>query len=155
MDITMVGDLIPILQVAVGPVILISGVGLLVLSMTNRLGRAIDRTRTLADLYAHSLDADQPRLREQLVVLWRRAKILRLAITLATASALCAALLVIDIFITALWMVSGDWVIVVLFSTSLVSLVIALILFIHDINQSLAALRVEMDFSLEINSQEP
>ena len=36
-------DLLPVLQVAIGPVILISGVGLLLLSMTNRLGRTIDR----------------------------------------------------------------------------------------------------------------
>ncbi|MGE4183167.1 MAG: DUF2721 domain-containing protein, partial [Limisphaerales bacterium] len=32
-----INDLLPILQAAVGPVILISGVGLLILSMTNRL----------------------------------------------------------------------------------------------------------------------
>jgi len=32
-------QLIPVLQVAIGPVILISGVGLLLLSMTNRYGR--------------------------------------------------------------------------------------------------------------------
>ena len=37
--------LIPILQVAIGPVILVSGVGLLLLSMTNRLGRIVDRRR--------------------------------------------------------------------------------------------------------------
>jgi hypothetical protein len=155
MDITEVSDLIPILQVAVGPVILISGVGLLLLSMTNRLGRAIDRTRALAGLYAHSGQADQLHLRQQLVVLWGRAKLLRIVITLAATSALCAALLVIDIFLTALWGVGSGWVIVVLFSTSLVSLVIALILFIHDINQSLAALRVELDYSLAITSQKP
>ena len=39
--------IIPVLQVAVGPVILISGVGLLILSMSNRFGRIIDRTRVL------------------------------------------------------------------------------------------------------------
>jgi hypothetical protein len=33
-----------VLQAAIGPVILLSGVGLL-LTMTNRLGRAIDRVR--------------------------------------------------------------------------------------------------------------
>jgi hypothetical protein len=33
------------LRDAIGPVILISGVGLLLLTMTNRLGRAIDRAR--------------------------------------------------------------------------------------------------------------
>ena len=35
------------LQLAVSPVILISAYGLLLLSMTNRLGRAIDRARLL------------------------------------------------------------------------------------------------------------
>ena len=42
-------ELIPILQVSIGPTILVSGVGLLLLSMTNRLGRIVDRTRQLAD----------------------------------------------------------------------------------------------------------
>ena len=42
-------DLLPDLQAAVGPVILISGVGMLLLSMTNRLGRTIDRARQLVD----------------------------------------------------------------------------------------------------------
>ena len=41
-------EIIPVLQVSIGPVILISGVGLLLLTMTNRLGRAIDRARQLA-----------------------------------------------------------------------------------------------------------
>jgi hypothetical protein len=40
-------DLFPDLQIAIAPVILISGVGLLLLSMTNRLGRTIDRARQL------------------------------------------------------------------------------------------------------------
>ena len=34
--------IVPILQTAIGPVILISGVGLLLLTMTNRLARTID-----------------------------------------------------------------------------------------------------------------
>jgi hypothetical protein len=38
-------QLIPVLQMAIGPTILISGVGMLLLVMTNRLGRTIDRAR--------------------------------------------------------------------------------------------------------------
>ena len=38
-------DLIPSLQIAIGPVILISGVALLMGSINNRLGRTIDRSR--------------------------------------------------------------------------------------------------------------
>ena len=43
MSLPTVAQLIPVLQTAIGPMILISGVGLLLLSMTNRLGRVIDR----------------------------------------------------------------------------------------------------------------
>ena len=47
MPTTRLSELVPVLQTAVGPVILISGVGLLLLSLTNRFGRAVDRTRQL------------------------------------------------------------------------------------------------------------
>ena len=40
-------NLIPSLQLSIGPVILISGIGLILLSMTNRFGRVIDRARHL------------------------------------------------------------------------------------------------------------
>lgn len=42
-----VNELIPVLQSALGPLILISGIGLLLLIMTKCLGRAIDRARLL------------------------------------------------------------------------------------------------------------
>ncbi|MGA2854675.1 MAG: DUF2721 domain-containing protein, partial [Verrucomicrobiota bacterium] len=44
---TSLEQIIPELRDAIGPVILISGVGLLLLTMTNRLGRAIDWARQL------------------------------------------------------------------------------------------------------------
>jgi len=42
---TSLEQIIPELRDAIGPVILISGVRLLLLTMTNQLGRAIDRAR--------------------------------------------------------------------------------------------------------------
>jgi hypothetical protein len=45
MPLTSLEQIIPELRDAIGSVILISGVGLLLLTMTNRLGRAIDRAR--------------------------------------------------------------------------------------------------------------
>ena len=47
MSATTLHEIVPVLQVATGPVILISGIGLLLLTMTNRLGRTIDRARIL------------------------------------------------------------------------------------------------------------
>src|SRR4051812_25814997 len=95
-------DLIPILQVSIGPVILISGVGLLLLSMTNRLGRVIDRSRLLADALRKAASPDRSRLSAQLQVLARRARLVRLSITLAALSVLLAAMLIIALFLAAL-----------------------------------------------------
>jgi hypothetical protein len=96
-------ELIPNLQIAIGPVILISGVGLLILSMTNRLGRAIDRSRLLIEAKEKNSEGQNPqRLEDQLSILWRRAQLLRIAITLAAISALLAAILIIVLFIGAL-----------------------------------------------------
>ena len=75
-------QLVPILQLAVGPVILISGVGLLQLSLTNRLGRLIDRARLLSRERAAAAPADRARGDAQLARIDRRAHILRRSITL-------------------------------------------------------------------------
>lgn len=137
-------ELIPVLQTAIGPVILISGVGLLILSMTNRLGRAIDRARLIGSQLAQASDSTRPPLEAQLRILWHRAGVIRAAITLAAASALAAALLVILIFIAALTGIDASWFVAGLFTLCMVSLIVSLALFIHDINQSLAALKLEL-----------
>ncbi|MGA2605707.1 MAG: DUF2721 domain-containing protein, partial [Verrucomicrobiia bacterium] len=63
-----VAELIPVLQTAVGPTILISGVGLLLLTMTNRLARTIDRARATARELADASEEDRRKGREQLRV---------------------------------------------------------------------------------------
>ena len=95
-------DVVPILQVAVGPVILISGIGLLLLSMTNRFGRLIDRSRQLAHELRTAGEDERVGLVAQVRILTARAQIVRLAIALATTSILLASLLIILLFLTAL-----------------------------------------------------
>ena len=101
MDIT-VNELIPVLQTAIGPVVLISGIGLLILSMTNRLGRVIDRGRSLAREFPEHPVQLHSQLKAQLLILSHRARLLRNAITLATLSVLSAAALIIVLFLTAI-----------------------------------------------------
>ncbi len=137
-------DIVPHLQVAIGPVILISGVGLLLLTMTNRLGRAIDRARILARESDTTPSAKQAALHEQVTIIYRRAKLLRLAIGLAAGSALLAGLLIIGLFIGALLEANIVIVIELLFAGSLVSLISSLVAFMLDINLSLRALRLDL-----------
>jgi uncharacterized protein DUF2721 len=137
-------DLVPILQVAVGPVILISGIGLLLLSMTNRYGRIIDRSRILAATRRDGSPDERVRAEAQLAMLWRRAQLVRRAIALACVSLLVAAVLVMALFVGSLARVEIAWVVVALFVTCLAALVASLLAFIQEINVSLSALRVEI-----------
>ena len=137
-------ELIPVLQVAIGPVILISGVGLLLLSMTNRFGRVIDRTRQLCDGSNQPPELHTAR-QAQLAVLTRRARLIRSAITLASVSALLAALLIITLFLAAWQQVNSALPVIVLFMACLGALIGALVFFILDINVSLAALELEVE----------
>lgn len=139
-------EIVPVLQLSVSPVIVISGVGLLMLSMTNRYGRVIDRARFVADVMRKSSD-EQSRaddLRSQLDVLLKRASVLRRSITLAALSLLFAALLIISLFVIGLAHIGGASVIMVLFIACMVSLILSLLVFIQDLNLSLAALDLEV-----------
>ena len=71
---TSLEQIIPELRDAIGPVILISGVGLLLLTMTNRLGRAIDRARQLKAELPKRTGAEREHLQERVAIIYQRAK---------------------------------------------------------------------------------
>ena len=137
-------ELIPVLQVAIGPVIPISGVGLLLLTMTNRYGRTIDRARHLVRELRECSEPDRQRLESQIDILYHRARLIRLSIFLAGLSVLLAALLIIALFLTALLKLEVGLLISLLFISCMVSLIGCLGAFIRDINLSLVALKLEL-----------
>ncbi len=144
MNVPTVAELIPVLQVSISPVILISGIGLLLLSMTNRLGRVIDRARILDRELRPGLADDPNRSREQLRILMVRARLLRGAIVMSALSVLLAACLIISLFLATLLRLNAGHVIMTLFISCLTTLVFSIIEFIRDINQTLTALKLEV-----------
>jgi len=140
-----VDHLIPILQVSIGPVILISGIGLLILSMTNRFSRIIERSRQLTrELRLPGAAAHRGAIEGQLVVLVRQARLVRSAIFLAVISVLLASILIILLFLTALVGFNGATLIILLFFACMASLIASLILYLVDINASLTAVKLEV-----------
>ena len=132
--------LIPTLQLAIGPVILISGVGLLLLCMTNRFARVIDRARLVA-ADCDTVEKDQSEIcYAKLGILSQRARILRASIAMAAFSVLLVAVLVILLFAGALFRLEIAGVIVALFVVCMCSLIGSLVFFIRDVNLSLKAL---------------
>jgi len=136
-------ELIPVLQVAIGPVILISGISLLLLTLTNRFGRTIDRSRQLVHEMRESPAKDQP-LAEQVDILYRRARLIRLSIITAAAGLLLASALIIVLFVTALMKWEAGLLISGFFICAMLSLMVSLGAFMKDIQLSLAALALEL-----------
>jgi hypothetical protein len=144
MPTTPLNEIVPVLQVAIGPVILISGVGLLLLTMTNRLGRAIDRARLLKAELSQRTGEDRAQALAQVDILYRRARVVRLSIILATLSALLASALIITLFVTALLHWEQGFFIGLIFIACMTALLASLVAFICDINLSLHALKLEL-----------
>ncbi|MFO1451246.1 MAG: DUF2721 domain-containing protein [Opitutaceae bacterium] len=138
--------LVPILQLAIGPVILISGVGLLLLTLTNRFGRMVDRSRLLArDLTLQTGDGPHANaLQSQIDILHRRAAILRFSILCGATTVLLVAVLILVLFLSALMAWEAGWLIVGLFCVSQIALIGSMAAFIRDMNLSLDAFRLEI-----------
>jgi hypothetical protein len=138
-------ELIPVLQVAVGPVILISGVGLILLTLTNRFGRAIDRSRQLAQEMGKAPADERARLVKQIDILYRRAGLIRVAVVMSAVCLLLVAVLIPVLFITALLKLEDGVLITAIFIACMVSLIVSLVAFIREIQLSLHALKLELE----------
>ena len=141
-------QLVPILQLAIGPVILISGVGLLLLTLTNRFGRLVDRSRVLLrELAVKPEGTWAQNLREQMAILNRRAAILRLSITLGAITVLLVGVLILVLFLGALWQLKVALLVALLFAIAVLSLIGSMLAFIRDMNLALMAVRLDLQLA--------
>jgi hypothetical protein len=144
MDASTANSLLPTIQAAVTPVILISGMGLLLLTMTNRMGRIMDRTRAYAAQIHKADQNERQHLDAMLESTWRRAKLVRLALTFATSSMLLSAALVIVIFLGVVLQRDLGGLMLALFVAAILLLIAALAAFLRDVFVSLSALHLEV-----------
>lgn len=93
-------DIVHLIQSAVAPVFLLSGVGVTLGVLTGRLARIIDRARYLEDQLGKA-GVHTEALHESLRMLARRAKYTNAAIAMCAASALFVSLVVMALFASA------------------------------------------------------
>ena len=125
-----------VLQAALTPITLISGVGLLLVSMTNRYNHSTDRLRQLlreSDAIKPRKDAD---LDHAIELIFLRVRLLRKAIMLIVLSGMFSALLVLmSIFEIAM----GDDL-MVLKSIAIAMVVVSTLIFAKEVSTSMKAL---------------
>ena len=137
---------VQILTASIAPVIVISGVGLLLLSISNRYGRAIDRARLLMrDIQQREPGGPDIRhLEDQLRHTHQRARLLRASMIFSSGCIFFVSITVLSLFAEQVFHFSRDFVGLPFFALSLVSLVISIYYSIRDVVLSLAALELEM-----------
>jgi len=138
-------SLIKVLQTSITPAVLISGFGLLMLSMTNRLGRVIDRVRLLHANIKAADPQEKSKIEKQISILFERCQLLQTAITLISFGVFLISITVFLLFLVfILKSALIEQFIKVTFGGSLLCLIASLFFFILDIRLTLASLKIEI-----------
>lgn len=116
-------DVPHVIQLAVAPVFLLSGIGVTLGVLTTRLSRIIDRARLLESQLPETTGTTHEIAVTELATLSRRAHLVNRGITLCTAAALLVCLLIACLFLGSLL----DRALVVLLAGLFVAAMVALI----------------------------
>jgi F0F1-type ATP synthase assembly protein I len=129
------------IQLAIAPVFLLTAIGAMLGTMTNRVARIVDRARELEKQLAGTHEERAAEHRE-LRVLARRARLINMAITFTVLSALLVCISIGGLFLDAYWQRSLTTLVAWIFGMSLVALIIGLGLFLREIYVATATLRI-------------
>jgi len=137
-------DIAHVIQQAVAPVFLVSGVSAMLTVLTNRLARVIDRARQFErDYHELPVGAERHVMRDRLAALARRARLINVAITLCTVCALLICLVIVTLFLSALLAMNSPRLIAGLFVLAMFALVGALVAFLQEIFVATASVRID------------
>ena len=139
-----IDSLIKFLQSSISPIVLISGVGLLLLSLSNRLGRTTDKSREIVKELRSTEAKFKERKIVQLKILYKRSKILRLSIVGISFSILTSSLIIPILLIMNLVDINLQVIGIVLFLLSVLGIIFSAILLFLDVTLSLKALDLEV-----------
>lgn len=119
-----------VIQQAVAPVFLLTGVAGLLSVLTNRLGRAVDRFRALSKLGGDEAD----HYYEEMQTLARRGRWIHWAITLCTLCALMICLSIVTMFVGVQITVDLSNLVSTLFVAAMLALIAGLLCFLREIS---------------------
>jgi len=127
------GDIAHVIQLAIAPVFLLTGVGTLLAVLSNRLGRAVDRSRVLENLVPDLAGEALALAQAEMVLISRRSRLIYGAIVLAVTCALLICVLIAVAFIDAFLTMNLAKVMGALFVLAMLALIASLAAFLREI----------------------
>jgi len=129
------------IQLSVAPVFLLAGISGLLGVLSNRLARIIDRGRQLQVQASDSSVAVSRDARRELQLQKRRMGLMLKAIELATVTILLVALVVAIVFVSAVARLDLALLVVPLFVLAMVCLMVAVVLFLREVQIATGQIR--------------
>ena len=131
-----------VIELAIAPVFLITGIGALLAVMSNRLARIIDRARQIETKW-HDLDVIQiADAKTEFASLSKRAKLASYAINFCAFAALTVCLLIATLFVDAFIGANLRWFVGGLFVLSMFSLSGGIGCFLREVHIAMLSLHI-------------
>jgi hypothetical protein len=131
------------IQLAVAPVFLLTALGTLLSVLTTRLGRIIDRARTLSQRrYGPEQKSELDEHNHELATLSRRRILINYAVTSATLAALQVCMLIAFAFLGFMMHQNFSLLIASLFIGAMAAFIAALLLFLREVLIAVATTRI-------------
>ena len=138
-----ISDITEAIQLALGPVFLLTGISGMLNVMSGRLSRIIDRGRALKEKPDVIAAYEKHALQDELMMLERRRHITSIAITMCTVAALLVCLVIVSLFLEVMFTILLNWIIGALFILSTLALVVGLTYFLREVHLSSTAVRIK------------
>jgi len=126
-------DVAHVIQLAVAPVFLLTGVGAILSVLVNRLGRVVDRFRALEAILSEAHEDTRTSAQTEMAILSRRARMIHWAIGFCTGSALLVCIVIATLFVGSITGAEMPGIIATLFIAAMLALVAGLLCFLREI----------------------
>lgn len=143
-----------VIQLAVAPVFLLTGIAGVLNVLSTRLGRITDRARLLEQRIPRVQGAEQRDwLRTHADLLWRRIRMINWAIRLSVGGALMICLVVVALFVEDGFGVDIARLVAVLFVSAMLLTVAGLLLLLIEVSLSTRRTRQELEAFLAVGPE--
>jgi len=140
-DVSGVTAVAHVIQLAVAPVFLLSGIGAMLAVMTNRLARIVDRARTVEQRIGEAPSPGNGDLVE-LGNLSRRSRLISHAITLCTITALLISAVIAVLFLGAFLDLDTSTLVAWVFIGAMAAFIFGLVSFLREILLATSTMRI-------------
>ncbi|AFL74419.1 DUF2721 domain-containing protein [Thiocystis violascens] len=130
-----------VIQLAVAPVFLLTGIGGILAVMTSRLSRIVDRARVL-EAHTSTNAEHQDRVQQELATLSRRAKLISVSIGLCTVTALLVSTVIAILFLGSFLTFDASLAVALLFVAAMLAFIAALLSFLREVFLAIASLQI-------------